>query len=250
MARKYFIAGNWKMYKTVAEAQAFAKGFDQSYNGGARDVAIIAPFTQLAALKEEFAGTDIWVGAQNMHYEEEGAFTGEISPPMLAELGVDCVVIGHSERRQYFAETDESVNLKLKAAYAHGFLPIVCVGENLGQRDAGAQFDVVESQTVGALADIAYENIESLVIAYEPVWAIGTGRTATPEQAEEICGFIRRVVAELYDAAAADKVRILYGGSVKPANAAELLAKENIDGALVGGASLSPTDFAAIAGAC
>ncbi|MDR2611063.1 MAG: triose-phosphate isomerase, partial [Clostridiales Family XIII bacterium] len=247
MARKYLIAGNWKMYKTVAEARAFAREFKELYGGGPHDVAVIAPFTQLAALKEEFAGTDIAVGAQNMHYEDEGAYTGEISPPMLAGLGVDCVVIGHSERRQYFAETDETVNLKLKAAIAHGFLPIVCVGENLAQRDAGAQFDVVKAQTTGALADIPYENIGGLVIAYEPVWAIGTGRTATPEQAEEICGFIRRTVAELYDGAVAEQIRILYGGSVKPANAAELLAKENIDGALVGGASLSPTDFAAIA---
>jgi triosephosphate isomerase len=159
---------------------------------------------------------------------------------------VSYAVIGHSERRQYSAETDETVNLKLKAAYAHGLIPSVCVGENLAQRDADSQFDVVKTQTAGALADIPRENIPELVIAYEPVWAIGTGRTATPEQAEEICAFIRKTVAELYDKEAADKIRILYGGSVKPANAAELLAKENIDGALVGGASLIPADFNAI----
>jgi triosephosphate isomerase len=234
------------MYKTTREAEVFAREFKELYNGGSREVVVIPPFTQIAALMGAFAGTDVKVGAQNMHYADEGAFTGEISPPMLTELGVSYAVLGHSERRQYFAETDETVNLKLKAAYAHGLIPIVCVGENLDQRDAGSQFDVVEKQTTGALAGISYDKIADLVIAYEPVWAIGTGRTATPEQAEEICAFIRKIVAKLYDKEAADKIRILYGGSVTPANAAELLAKENIDGALVGGASLIPADFNAI----
>jgi triosephosphate isomerase len=236
------------MYKTTAEALSFAREFMGIYKGGSADVAIIAPFTQLAALKEEFAhsGGGIWVGAQNMHYEDEGAFTGEVSPPMLTELGIDCVVIGHSERRQYFAETDETVNLKLKAAVAHGFLSIVCVGENLEQRDAGAQFDVVRRQIEGALAGLSSEDIGRLVVAYEPIWAIGTGRTATPDQAEEICAYIRGEVAKKYGEDVAEKTRVLYGGSVKPANAAELLGMENIDGALVGGASLKPADFAEI----
>jgi triosephosphate isomerase len=234
------------MFKTIADAEVFANEFNELYKGGPHEVAVIPPFTQIAVLARAFAGSAVGVGAQNMHFEDEGAYTGEISPPMLKELGVTYVVLGHSERRQYFAETDESVNLKLKAAYAHGLTPIVCVGENLEQRDAGSQFEVVKTQTVGALAGIPYEKIAELVIAYEPIWAIGTGRTATPGQAEEICGFIRETIAGLYDSAAADKVRILYGGSVKPANANELLAKENIDGALVGGASLVPADFNAI----
>jgi triosephosphate isomerase len=181
-----------------------------------------------------------------MHFEDEGAYTGEVSPVMLTEIGVDYCVIGHSERRQYFAETDDTVNRKLKAAFAHGILPIVCVGEVLEQRDAGQAFDVVKRQVENGLAGIAKEEAARLVIAYEPVWAIGTGRTATPEQAEEMCAYIRKTVGELFGADTAEQVRIQYGGSVKPSNAKELLSKANIDGALVGGASLSPTDFKAI----
>lgn len=246
MARQKFIAGNWKMYKTTAEAVAFAQAFSGIYGGGPHEVAVCAPYTQLAALKDAFAGTSVKVGAQNMHFENEGAYTGEISPVMLTEIGVDYVVIGHSERRQYFAETDETVNKKLKAAFAHGVAPIVCVGEVLEQRDAGNHFDVVKTQTEGALYGLPAADAARLVIAYEPVWAIGTGRTATGDQAEEMCAFIRGVVRALYDEAAADSVRIQYGGSVKPANATEILTKDNIDGALVGGASLVPEDFKAI----
>jgi triosephosphate isomerase len=234
------------MYKTIAEAEAFAKEFTSLYTGGSHEVAIIAPFTQIPALKAAFAGSGIMVGAQNMHFEDEGAFTGEISPPMLKELGIECVVIGHSERRQYFGENNYSVNHKVKAAFQYGFMPIVCVGENLVQRDTDFHFAIVRTHVEGALVDISRDDAANVVIAYEPVWAIGTGRTATPEQAEEMCAYIRTTVARLYDDDVADKVRILYGGSVKPANAAELLAKENIDGALVGGASLVPADFNAI----
>jgi triosephosphate isomerase len=246
MPRQKFIAGNWKMFKTTAEAVAFADAFNAAFDGSEHEVAIAAPFTQLAALKAAFAGTQVKVAAQNVHFEEEGAYTGEISPGMLTEIGIDYVVIGHSERRQYFAETDETVNKKIKAAYAHGILPIFCVGEVLSQRDAEQHFDVVKTQVTGGLVGISAEDIGKLVIAYEPVWAIGTGRTATGDQAEEMCAFIRETVAGLYDAKVADSVRIQYGGSVKPANAAELLNKDNIDGALVGGASLVPGDFIAI----
>ncbi|MDR1953538.1 MAG: triose-phosphate isomerase [Clostridiales Family XIII bacterium] len=246
MSRIKIIAGNWKMYKTIAEAAAFAYEFVAAFDGSEHEVVICAPFTQLAPLKRAFSGSAVKIGAQNMHFENEGAYTGEISPPMLVELGVDYCVIGHSERRQYFAETDDTVNRKLKAAFAHGIMPIMCVGEVLEQRDAGKAFDVVERQVVDGLEDIKQKDAERLIIAYEPVWAIGTGRTATPEQAEEMCAFIRRIVSELYGKDTAEKLRVQYGGSVKPSNATELLSKENIDGALVGGASLSPTDFKAI----
>jgi triosephosphate isomerase len=244
--RKKLIAGNWKMYKRTAEAVAFAGDFLAQYQGETHEVAICAPFTQLAALKEALSGSDVKLGAQNVHYEEEGAFTGEISPAMLTEIGLDYVVIGHSERRQYFAETDETVNKKLKAAYQHGLLPILCVGEVLAQRDAGEAFAVVGSQVRDGLAGLPQSDIARLVIAYEPVWAIGTGRTATPEQAEEMCAFIRKTVSELYETTVAEQLRIQYGGSVKPANAREILTQPNIDGALVGGASLVVEDFLSI----
>jgi len=245
MIRRKLIAGKWKMYKTIAEGAAFAeelKSILANTGQTEHEVAICAPFTQLQTLKKAFAGTEIKFGAQNMHFEEEGAFTGEISAPMLAEIGVDYCVIGHSERRQYFAETDETVNLKLKAAYAHGICPIFCVGEVLAQRDAGEAFAVVKTQLTRGLSGLPESDAGRMVIAYEPVWAIGTGRTASPEQAEEMCAFIRETVRGLYGGAA-DRARIQYGGSVKPASAAELLAKENIDGALVGGASLDPYKF-------
>jgi triosephosphate isomerase len=234
------------MYKTTAEAVAFAREFANIYGGGPHDVAVCASYTQLSALKDAFAGTSVKVGAQNMYFEDEGAYTGEVSPVMLTEIGVDYVVIGHSERRQYFAETDATVNRKLKAAFAHNIAPIVCVGEVLEQRDAGAHFDVVKKQLEGALEGLPPADVEGLVVAYEPVWAIGTGRTATGDQAEEMCAFIRGVARDLYDSNVADRVRIQYGGSVKPANATEILTKDNIDGALVGGASLVPEDFKAI----
>lgn len=241
--RKPFIAGNWKMYKNIAEAKKFAEEFKNfKINDGVR-TAICAPYIQLGTLAEMFEGTDVGVGAQNMHFKDEGAFTGEISAEMLKEIGVNYCIIGHSERRQYFAETDETVNLKLKKAFEAGLLPIVCVGEKLDEREAGKAFDVVSTQLNGGLAGIAKSDAENLVIAYEPVWAIGTGKTASAEQAEEMCCFIRNEVAKLYDEDTAMKVTIQYGGSVKPANIAELMEMKNIDGALVGGASLVPTDF-------
>ncbi len=241
--RKPFIAGNWKMYKTTKEALDFAEKFKKIYEPSDVNVAICAPFTQLAALIEAFKGTGIKVGAQTMHFEKEGAYTGEISGPMLAELGVDYCIIGHSERRQYFGETDESVNKKLHSAFSCGILPILCVGEVLEERDAGKALLIVEAQMKAALADLSTELVKKLTVAYEPVWAIGTGRTASPEQADEMCGHIRGVIASLYDEETADSVTIQYGGSVKPSNATELMNMYEIDGALVGGASLSPEQF-------
>ncbi|NLY71937.1 MAG: triose-phosphate isomerase [Clostridiales bacterium] len=241
--RKPFIAGNWKMFKNIKEAKEFSEKFLKLYVPSDVQVAICAPYTQLSTLVESFKGTAIKVGAQNMHYEESGAFTGEISANMLKEIGVDYCIIGHSERRQYFAETDETVNKKLKKAFEYNILPILCVGEKLEERDAGKEFDVVKAQVIKALDRIPEASIEKLTIAYEPVWAIGTGRNATPEQANEMCGFIRSVIAELYSQETADKVIIQYGGSVKPSNITELMNMYEIDGALVGGASLNPTDF-------
>jgi triosephosphate isomerase len=251
MTRKKLIAGNWKMYKTTVEAVAFAQEFRALLTAApvAHEVAVCAPFTQLTALKEALAGSDVGLGAQNMHFEEEGAYTGEISAAMLTEIGVDYCVIGHSERRQYFAETDETVNKKLHTAFRHGIVPILCVGEVLAQRDAGEHFDVVHKQIEVDLANLADADVRGLVIAYEPVWAIGTGRTASPEQAEEMCGYIRSEVAKLYGTETTEQVRIQYGGSVKPENAQEILGQPNIDGALVGGASLLPAAFLAICGA-
>jgi triosephosphate isomerase len=241
--RRKFIAGNWKMFKTTAEAVAFADEFKRLYKGSEAEVGICAPFTQLAALKAALAGTGIKLGAQNVHFEESGAFTGEISVGMLAEIGVDYVIVGHSERREYFAETDETVNKKLRKLYERGVTPILCVGENLGQRDGGQERDVVAGQLKKDLAGLDASQAAKLVIAYEPIWAIGTGRTATPEQADEMCGFIRETVAALHGQEAASQTRVQYGGSVKPDNASEILNKKDVDGALVGGASLKPGDF-------
>ena len=241
--RKPFIAGNWKMFKTTAEAKEFAKEFLKLYEKDDVRVAICAPFTQLAALVEAFKGTGIGVGAQNMHFADNGAFTGEISADMLAEIGVNYCIIGHSERRQYFGETDETVNKKLHQALAHDIVPILCVGETLEQRDAGKEYDVVREQLVKDLAGLSEIQMRHMTIAYEPIWAIGTGRTATPEQADEMCGAIRDIVEELYDTDISCDVTIQYGGSVKPANATELMNMPEIDGALVGGASLKPEEF-------
>lgn len=241
--RKPFIAGNWKMFKTTKEAVAFAEEFKKLYHASDVTAAICAPFTQLAALKEAFGDSGVKVGAQNMHFEESGAFTGEIAPEMLTEIGVDYVIIGHSERRQYFAETDETVNKKVKKAFEHNIVPIMCVGEVLEQRDAGQEYDVVKTQVEGGIKDLTAEQMKKLVIAYEPVWAIGTGRTATPEQAQEMCAYIRQVIDGLYGADVSEEVIIQYGGSVKPNNASELMNMDDIDGALVGGASLKPEDF-------
>ena len=246
MIRTPLIAGNWKMFKTKAEAAAFAEEFKALYQGTDVKAAVCAPFTDLDTLVEAFRGKDIGVGAQNVHFEPSGAYTGEISVAMLEEIGVDYCIVGHSERRQYFAETDETVNLKLKALLAGPIRPIMCVGESLEQRDAGELFDVVRKQLTDGLAGISEADITRVVIAYEPIWAIGTGRTARPEQAEEMCAFIRQVLVELYGEDAADEVILQYGGSVKPANATEIMNMDEIDGALVGGASLKAADLMAI----
>jgi len=238
--RTKFIAGNWKMFKTTAEALEFADHFKRLFNGTGIKVAICAPYTQLAALASAFKGTAIKVGAQNMHYEKEGAFTGEISASMLLETGAEYCIIGHSERRQYFGETDDTCHKKLLRCFDAGILPILCVGEVLGERDAGKAFDVVERQIKASLSGLNEEQISALTVAYEPVWAIGTGRNATPGQANEMCGFIRRTISDLYSRELSEKVTIQYGGSVKPDNAAEILNMPEIDGALVGGASLKP----------
>lgn len=238
-----FIAGNWKMYKTSAQAKAFAEEFKRIYQPSDVKVAILAPFTQLAVLVEELKGTGIGIGAQNVHYEREGAYTGEISIPMLKEIGVDYCIVGHSERRQYFNETDETVNLKLKALLAADITPIVCVGEDLFQREHGYQDKLVAEQLANALEGVPAEDAAKVVIAYEPIWAIGTGRTATPIQAGQMCELIRRKLIDIYDEETADKIIIQYGGSVKPENASEILNMEEIDGALVGGASLEPLKF-------
>jgi len=236
------------MNKTVADALAFAEAFKAAYTPvpGVR-VAVAAPYLQLAALKTAFAGTEIGVSAQNMHFEDSGAFTGEISAPMLKELGVEYTIIGHSERRQFFGETDGTVNKKVLKALASGVDPIMCVGETLDQRDAGQQFDLVEKQVRKGLEGVLPDQIRRVTIAYEPIWAIGTGRTATDQQAQEMCAHIRNVVRTLLGAVA-DELLIQYGGSVKPSNASQLLSQPDIDGALVGGASLKPEDFLGIIG--
>ena len=244
MIRIPLIAGNWKMYKTTAEAKAFAEEFSKLYKDTDVRAAICAPFTQLVALKEAFAETNVKLGAQNVHFEDEGAFTGEISVEMLKEIGVDYCIIGHSERREYFAETDKTVNLKLKKLFSSSeIIPILCVGENLSEREAGNAFDVVEEQLKADLEGIDKADVSKLVIAYEPIWAIGTGKTATPEQAGEMCAHIRNIVEKLYDEDTCDSVIIQYGGSVKPENASEIMNMDEIDGALVGGASLDASKF-------
>lgn len=238
------IAGNWKMYKTRKEAREFARRFRELYHDTDIRAAIIAPFTQLDVLVETFKGSGIGVGAQNVHFEDEGAFTGEVSVPMLKELGVDYCIVGHSERRQYFGETDETVNLKVKKLLRESdIIPIMCVGEVLAEREAGVQNDVVFRQLEKGLDGLTAEEAGKLVIAYEPVWAIGTGKTATPQQAEEMCAMIRERISEMFGEDTCDKVIIQYGGSVKPENATEIMNMDEIDGALVGGASLDPEKF-------
>lgn len=242
-----FIAGNWKMFKTREEAEAFAKEFKELYKDTDVRVAICAPFTDLDILKEIFKGTEIGIGAQNVHYSDEGAFTGEISLPMLKEIGVDYCIVGHSERRQYFGETDETVNMKLKKILSESDItPILCVGENLDEREEGKEAEVVKSQIKADLKDIDSDTASRIVIAYEPIWAIGTGKTATPNQAGEMCALIRNVIEEIYNEDTCDKVIIQYGGSVKPENASEIMNMPEIDGALVGGASLIPEKFIGI----
>lgn len=236
--RKKIVAGNWKMNKTPAEAVALIDTLKDKINTTEVDVVVCPTYVCLPAVLEAVKGTNIAVGAQNMHFEENGAYTGEISPDMLTALGVKYVIIGHSERRQYFAETNETVNKKVKKAIEHNLVPILCVGESLEEREQGITIDLVRLQTKIGLKDVAAEDAKKVVIAYEPIWAIGTGRTATSAQAEEVCAAIRAVVAEVYGQTVADEVRVQYGGSVNGGNANELFNMGNIDGGLVGGASL------------
>lgn len=243
--RKKIVAGNWKMNMTPAKSVELINSLKNEINTTDVEVVVCPPFVCLPAVLEAVKGTNIGVGAQNMHFEESGAFTGEIAPSMLVELGVKYVVIGHSERRQYFAETDETVNKKVLKAIEHNLVPIICVGESLEEREQGVTIDLVRLQTKVALKDVKAEDAKNVVIAYEPIWAIGTGKTATSAQAEEVCAAIRTVVGEVYGQEVADAVRVQYGGSVNGGNANELFNMGNIDGGLVGGASLKP-EFASI----
>ena len=249
MARKPIIAGNWKAHRTHLEAIALAQKIHyllrpQDYE--AVEAVVCPPFTALRSVQTYIEGENspLGLGAQNCHWENEGAFTGEITPPMLARLKCAYVIAGHSERRQYFGETDEIVNKKTKAIFANGMIPIVCVGESLAQRESGETASIVESQVRGSLAGLTPEQLTSIVMAYEPIWAIGTGRTAQPSDANEVCGLIRQVLKGL--GADADAVRIQYGGSVNPGNIKDIMEQTNVDGALVGGASLDAESFALI----
>jgi triosephosphate isomerase (TIM) len=245
--RKKLIAANWKMYKTPDQTREFLRQFLPLVSGHDRDeIAVCPPDIDLATALESAKDSNVAIGAQNVHWKHEGAFTGEISAPMLLALGVTHVIIGHSERRQYFCETDDTVNLRLKAALEAGLTPICCVGEVLEEREAGMTDDVLRRQCVRAFHAVSSKKAGKMVVAYEPVWAIGTGKTATPELAAAAHAVIRREATEIFGDEFASKLRILYGGSVKPENAAALMAQEEIDGALVGGASLDPKSLAAI----
>ncbi|MBM3255417.1 MAG: triose-phosphate isomerase, partial [Candidatus Omnitrophica bacterium] len=245
--RKFIIAGNWKMYKNIGEAIDLANGLKRELfelSGDDIDIVLCPPFTALSEVAEVLAESNIALGAQDMYWQEEGAFTGEVSPLMLKDAGAKFVIIGHSERRQFFAETNESVNKKIKAALKHELTPIVCVGESLKEREAGQTFKVLDDHIQNGLSDISAAEMLKLVIAYEPVWAIGTGKTATPVQAQEAQNYIRDLLRKLYNKEVAAEVRIQYGGSVKPENTAELMQQPDVDGALVGGASLKIESFA------
>ena len=246
--RKKIIAANWKMNMTLNESDSFLETFLLELGGEKRvEIVIVPPFTALSRVSERLARVqNVRLGAQNMHWEKPGAFTGEISAHMLRELFVRYVVLGHSESSTIFGETDQIVNRKTKAAFEASLKPIVCIGETLEQRDSGAVEQVLEAQLKGSLAGLNARDLGEVIVAYEPVWAIGTGRTATPDQAQSAHSFIRRTLAEMSDTSTAERIRIQYGGSVKPANTAELMAQADIDGALVGGASLDPRGFADI----
>jgi len=245
--RKVIIAGNWKMNKTPSEAIQLVDEFKRLVvDVSGVDIVVCPPFVDLQDVCEAVNEHNIEVGAQNVFWEDSGAFTGEISALMLKYLGVKYVIIGHSERRQYFGETNETVNKRLRAALKHGLIPIVCVGENLSQRESNKTFDVIKDHCEGSLANLTLDEISRVVLAYEPVWAIGTGKTATPDQAQEVHAYIRQLLGRLFNEDVARTVRIQYGGSVTPENAATLMAKPDIDGALVGGASLKASSFAAI----
>lgn len=247
--RKAVIAGNWKMNKNRAEAKALIQELQPLVKDADCGVIVCVPFTDLETVLAAAEGSNICVGAQNCHFAPSGAFTGEISAAMLTEMGVEYVVLGHSERRQYFGETDVTVNKRLRAALDAGLKPIVCVGELLEQREQGVTAEVVGMQTRIALGGVSAQELKNIIIAYEPVWAIGTGKTATADQAGEVCGLIRATVADLYGKQAADGLTIQYGGSMNAGNAAELLAQEDVDGGLIGGAALKAPDFSAIVAA-
>lgn len=249
--RKPFIAGNWKLNKTNAEAVTLVTELKRELSEvDSVEMAVCPIYIALPDVIDALKESNIGVGAQNIYWEDSGAFTGEVSGPVLKNIGVQYVIIGHSERRQYFGETDETVNKRLGAALKHGLVPIVCVGETLEEREADKTFDVIKTQIKGALNGYGSEDLSTLVIAYEPVWAIGTGKTATPDQAQEVHQFIRGLITELYDESFAQSVRIQYGGSVKPENITELISQADIDGALVGGASLKTESFAGIIKGC
>lgn len=247
MARKTVIAGNWKMNMTAAKTSEFIKALAPevaAYNNA--DIVLCVPFTDIASAVEAANGTNIAIGAQNVHFKPNGAYTGEISAEMLVESGVKYVIVGHSERRQYFGETDQTVNLRARAAIDAGLTAIICVGETLEMREQGITAEIVAMQTKIALLGFSKEDLKKVIIAYEPVWAIGTGKVATTEQANEVCGIIRNVVADLYDAQTAEALTIQYGGSMNAGNASDLLAMSDVDGGLIGGASLKVADFTTI----
>ncbi|MBE6473129.1 MAG: triose-phosphate isomerase [Coriobacteriaceae bacterium] len=255
MTRKRLMAGNWKMNKTIGEAVVLAQEICNQYEekwDDACDVVVCPPFVDLKPAKTvfEFDRVPIGVGAQNVHWEESGAFTGEISVPMLKEIGCEWCIIGHSERRGYFGETNEEVNKKAKALIAGQIKPIICVGESLAVRDEGTTLDFVTAQVIAAFAGIDAAQAVKCVVAYEPIWAIGTGRTATPEQAQEVCAAIRATLAELFGQATADEMRVLYGGSMNPGNVDLLIAQPDIDGGLIGGAALKKESFVQLIEAC
>lgn len=245
--RKPVIAGNWKLFKSIGEATALINELKPLVAGAGNVEIVVAPvFTALSRVSDAISGSSIHLSAQDCFWEEEGAFTGEVAPKLLKDAGCSHVIIGHSERRQYFGETDVTVNKKTKAAMAAGLTAIVCVGETLEERESGRTFSIIEEQVQNSLAGLAPETVAGLIIAYEPVWAIGTGKTASDEQAQEVHAFIRSLVLRLFGQSASDAVRILYGGSVKPDNVKGLMGQPDIDGALVGGASLKADSFAAI----
>ena len=245
--RKTVIAGNWKMNMTPSKTRAFIEELTPMVKGkDACDIVLCVPFVDIATAVEAAKGTNIKIGAENVHFKESGAYTGEVSAEMLKEIGTEYVIVGHSERRQYFAETDETVNLRTKAALGAGLKVILCLGELLEARQAGITAEIVSMQTKLDFAGIDESDLKNIIIAYEPVWAIGTGLTATPEQADEACGIIRNVIRELYSDKAAEEITIQYGGSMNDKNAKELLSKENVDGGLIGGASLVTEKFTAI----
>lgn len=246
--RKQIIAGNWKMHTNLAEATILVEGIKETLakTSVEREVVVCPPFTALGTVADLIDETTIGLGAQNMYFEASGAFTGEVSPLMLTDVGCHYVILGHSERRQYFGESDALINQKIKAAFTYDLVPILCVGESLAQREANETQAFIDSQLTAALADLTAAQVSQMVIAYEPIWAIGTGKTATAEQAGEVCTAIRQKVARLFDELTAEAVRIQYGGSVKGSNAQEILSQPDIDGTLVGGAALKADDFMAI----